>query len=252
MVRKPPRPASVTVFAILQLVFGTIALFCGGFNLIGLIMIQNAAPGLSSGPFAASMDLELATAAQYPAYLPSKMVLACLTLLNVLIMLLTGIGLLLLQRWARWLSFVFAALLILICLGVALVDLTMRAPAADAFATQMAKNPAQAAQAPGIRLGVYLGVVGDLLAIPYALLLCFFLTRPKVRDAFAGIDRRLDDDYDDRDRDRDRYDDRDRDRYDDRDRDRYDRDRDRDRDRDDDDRDRDRGARERDPDDRIR
>jgi hypothetical protein len=255
MSRKPDRPASVTVFATLQLVFGTISLLCNVFTLIGLTVIQSNLPGAnqqSTDP----MSLDLVTAATYPAYLPTKMVVTIVSSLLVLVMLVSGIGLLMLQKWGRWLAFAWAGMLVLVCLGDLLIDMTMRYPVFDAMATRVEAIPARKPEAAGMRIGFFLGIGGKLLPIIYAGMLCYFLTRPRVRDAFAGIGRRQDDDdydyrdrdrYDDRDRDRH---DRDRDRYDDRDRGRYD-DRDRDRERDDD-RGRGESGRERDPDDRYR
>jgi uncharacterized membrane protein len=270
MNRKPQRPASVTVFSIFQIIFGLISLCGAGFGFyilsggmntttpIQQTTTVNTPTGPTTTTTTINLNLQQELDTRVPTYRAFGWSSSIFGLLLALMMLASGIGMLALQSWARMMALIWALLYLLQSIVSLVYVLIFMIPAYNAIADQWDKLPVPGPLlATTTRWSGYTTLGGMVLYMIYPSLLLFFMTRPKVRDAFAGIDRRRDDDYDDRDRDRyddrdrDRYDDRDRDRdrYESRDRDRYDRDRDRD---DDDDRDRDRGARERDPDDRIR
>lgn len=241
MIRKPIRPTSVTVFAIIQIIFGglgvlgglaTAVMFAVGTpkQTIYVTKTVNSPTGSKTTTGMVVLDQEQELRDRVAYYTAYKWTSGSIGLLVAVLQLASGLGMLGLQPWARRASLIWAVSYILIAIVSVVYSAVFLIPAYNAIADKWdldyGPNPQISALTFTLRMTSYAVVIGVLIFLIYPALLLYFMTRRKVLDAFAGIDSRGDDQDD---RGRDRYDDRDRDRA--RDRDRYD---DRDRDRNDD------------------
>lgn len=144
-------PASVTVFGILNVVFGGFGLLCSPFGMAGMIMlgdIYDRSPGFKAW-LLASYGVSFACA---------------------IWLLALGIGLLRLRRWARsgsiaygWFSIAFGTVGLLVNVGM--------------LATDSLSLPPEAM--PGF-IG---GTIGGLIGFIYPILLIVFMRKPAARDA---------------------------------------------------------------------
>jgi len=160
------KPTSVTVFGVLNCVFGGIGLVCTPFSMIGILMPM---PGQS---------MEFA-----PAY---KIFLLISSVVGICFsgwLLALGIGLLKFKGWARRGSVIYACVAIVwgifgIILSIAAISLGwMGAPEGMA-------EPQKA----GMIGGMVGGICGGALGLIYPVLLLIFMRTAKVKDAFRIIE----------------------------------------------------------------
>jgi hypothetical protein len=247
MIRKRTRPASVTVFAIFQIIFGCLGLLgaliqAGGFAGGGSSQVPvqvtntvNTPMGPSTTTTTVMLDLEQELTDRIPIYRAYKWFSFGVGLILTALMLSSGLGMLELKPWSRKVALLWALLYVLVSIVGVVFTIVYMIPATEAI---MEKWDSLYGSSPPVRLLTQImrltpyATLGVVLVWIYPGLLAYFMTRPKVLSAFAGTDRAGDDSYDrERYDDRDRHDDRDRDEHRDRDR-RDDRDRDDERDRD--------------------
>jgi hypothetical protein len=213
------RPTAVLVLAILNFVFGGLgiaALCCGAMAAGLLAAVFNLAPTPRPGQPAPPNLMEMFQS--IPGYIPFLIVSLILGLLVSILLIISGVGLLRMQNWARVVCLVYAIYTLLSTIGGTVYTLTVVNPATDAWERDYARRTGTPiASNPAVKQATTIGTSCFGMAYPIALLIV--LNLPHVRAAFAGSPTRRprdeDDEFpdtDDRFRDRDRrsddYDDR--------------------------------------------
>lgn len=162
------RPAVVTAFGVLHIVFGGLALCCTPFALLGLFM-----------PSPEGLPPELAEALAHPVMKGWTIFSTAVTGLLGLALVVAGIGLFYLQEWARKVSLAYALVAILTnFVGLALSFLFF-------FRPMMEQLPNGPPEAIGVAvMGLCGGLCGSALSLIYPLFILYFLTRPDIVDAF--------------------------------------------------------------------
>lgn len=161
------RPASVTVFGLLNFVFAA-------FGVIGLI----ASIALFSPPADANQPV-LKLMYEGPAYAVWLKICIPLGLLSCAALLAAGIGLLLLKSWARTLSIAYAIYAIVFTLVGMVINLVQMA---QPLFEQV--RPQQQLAAAGAIGGPISGTIGGLFWVIYPIVLLVFMLHPKVVAAF--------------------------------------------------------------------
>jgi hypothetical protein len=161
------RPASLTVFGILNILFAALGLI----GLIGTI-VMFAMMDASRNPVVKMMQ-------NSPAYAAWVKLSLALGLAATVVLLTTGIGLLRMKRWAHKLAIGYAIYAIAFSIFGAAVNFVffMRPMLEEASRKQGPEAAAAMAGAVG-------GTAGECLGIIYPILLLIFMTRPKVAAAF--------------------------------------------------------------------
>ncbi len=111
--RKPARPALVTVLAILQLVFGALLLACGALSVISTVAGSSTATVTirnGNNTTTRTYDVRAEMEREAPTYKSFLIGGTVVDLLLHLMMVGGGIGLLMMQAWGWWLSLAWAAL----------------------------------------------------------------------------------------------------------------------------------------------
>jgi hypothetical protein len=164
-----PRPTVVTVFGILNIVFGSFGLLCTPFGLLSLYLPQPA--GAPPNPV---FDLM-----KDPTYRTILLVFMVIGVIAGGVLLAAGIGLMRLKPWGRTLSIGYGCYAIVsVVLGVIYNYFYLWKPMLAAAG--QANNP----QAIGGTMGVYAGIASSFLGLIYPTLLIIFMTRPRVVEAF--------------------------------------------------------------------
>lgn len=156
------RPISVTIFGILNIFFGLLAivtvLFSSVFSSMG-----------SANPMMRQLN-------ENSAYATWMTISRPLNGLGAVAMIAGGIGLLFLQNWARILSIIYGVFSIVMVIvgGVVMLNVFMSLMA-------HASGPATMPMMVGMMFG---SVIGIFFGMAYPVLLIFFMNRPKVVAAF--------------------------------------------------------------------
>ena len=149
VVHDAPKPASIKVFGILNIVFGAMGLICGG--AIGIFLIG----AMQSPEIANEFNREFSN--QYAeGHITFLLITSCFGAILILILIVCGVGLLRARSWGRTGSVVYAAIQILYTLASTGVSLTFSAVGA---------------------------MCGVLFSMIYPICILFFLTRPSVVEA---------------------------------------------------------------------
>lgn len=160
------RPTTVTVFGVLNLVFGGLGLLCTPISVI--MLFQQAQAG---NP----MSRILEENAAYRVYLIAAAVAGVLA---ALVLIAAGIGLLQMKPWARLTSIGYAIFgIVMGVVGIILNIVFVFVP----MTTQAREGGPEAAVAA---MGLVGGMAGGCLSLVYPILLLIFMTRPKIRNAF--------------------------------------------------------------------
>lgn len=167
------RPTVVTVFGILNIIWGALALLCMPFSLLALYMPQNPA---FPNPV---LDLMKSNEA-YRVWAIFSFVLGWIV---SAILLAAGIGLLMLKPWGHKLSigyciYSFVMLFISMPLSYFFLVAPLMARA------QESQNPQDSAAAMGGAVG---GMFGGCIGLLYPLLLFIFMRQPNVVSAFKPV-----------------------------------------------------------------
>jgi hypothetical protein len=162
-----PRPAAITVFGILNIVFAAFGIF----GLLGSAVMLFGTPD-SNNPVIKIMH-------ENPGYATWLKVNLLLGIPSCACLAASGIGLLRLKSWARILSIVYAVYAILLgFLGVAINVIFLVLPLLRRAQEQ--NGP----EAVGFIAGAIGGSLGGCIGLVYPVLLLMFLTRPKLAAAF--------------------------------------------------------------------
>jgi hypothetical protein len=163
------RPASVTAFGILNIVFAALGVF-GIIATVALISMTQA----SNNPVVRIMQENPAYATWIKLSIPLG-ILSCMALLTA------GIGLLALKPWARKLSIGYAIYAIVFgILGLGLNFVFVMRPLLEEASR---KQGPEAAGAIGGAIG---GTLGGCFGLVYPILLLIFMMRPNVKAAFQS------------------------------------------------------------------
>jgi hypothetical protein len=190
------RPTSVTVIGILNLIFGGLSLLCG----VGLIALQLAGVesmltnfgtrNTGNNPQIAKQkelekDLSRFTDETDPTWL--RYASSAQGLVLSLLLIISGIGLLLMQAWARALSFVYAALSILSHVAHLVYLIAVTLPAAQPILKQIsARGPDEQVLAGLMNFGMYVELAVPIISLVYPAIVFMVMLRPNVAAAFRG------------------------------------------------------------------
>ena len=172
------RPTALTVMGILNIVLGSLGLLCTCFGGLMLLFLANPPAELRQDPnikaVLAQMEFVAREVPSYKAVTVSQLVAG---LLLTLLLIVTGIGLLYVKKWARIGCFFY-------CVSTVLLNL-----AGLAYAL-LVVNPAQARFQPagggdGNIFNNLISVVSALFGVAYAVILLIVLLLPGVAAAFA-------------------------------------------------------------------
>jgi hypothetical protein len=153
------KPTSVTVFGVLNCVFGGMGLLCTPFSMIG-IMMPNQAMEIAP-PYKIFLLVSSVAGICFSAWLLSL-----------------GIGLLKFKGWARRGSIIYAC--IAIVWGIAGLILSF-------LAMSMGWMAAPEGQMAGMIGGMLGGICGGIVGLIYPVLLLIFMHTSKVKEAFRAI-----------------------------------------------------------------
>jgi hypothetical protein len=185
---------AVKTIAVINMVFGTLCILCGGCGALFQVGMSVAAtaPAAGGGPNPVG-DLVRFMNRELPSYQAVEISHAVALLVLGLVCVVAGIGLLYLQGWARWVTVAYAVLIILVQLGYVAYELAFVIPATQRFqATQVhpgfAPPPGtQQGQAVGAVLGV---LFAAFLTIIQAAASLIVMLLPSTGAAFAPRRRR--------------------------------------------------------------
>lgn len=164
------RPTGVTVFAVLNLIFATFGLLGVALNMVHFVLPEaepkNRLQELAHGSMLMSGWMQLSSV---------------LNALAAIALLVAAIGLLRMLNWARVTSVVYAAYtIIMTVLGIFITTLAVFSPA-------LAQAPrGEQAFAVGAVVGAFFA---GLLAIGYAAVMGYYLSRPQIVAAFEEASR---------------------------------------------------------------
>ena len=153
VVHDAPKPGSIKVFGILNVVFGAIGLICGGFGFLTLMVMQSSSDMGNA--------IQCAMSAQYSG----GYMTAVIGLLLNIFLLTCGIGLLKERNWGRTWSLGYAVL--------GIIHAAVGAIGAVIFA--------QAGQAAIV--ASFGAIIGTAIGVIYPICILIFLTRPNVVEA---------------------------------------------------------------------
>ncbi len=158
VVHDAPKPASIKVFGILNIVFGAMGLICGGAGALFFVLATQ------SSEFA--FELNRAMSAQYAeGYITFLQFSSCFGVILSLILIICGVGLLRERSWGRNGSMGYAAIQILYTLASTVLSMSM-----------MKHDESFIFSAGGTMCGV-------LIALIYPICIMIFLTRQNVVEA---------------------------------------------------------------------
>jgi hypothetical protein len=173
----PQRPTSVTVIAVLQIVFGSLCLIS--------VLAGTALQGQQGGQqddkrVEAAKRQEEEIEKRLPSYKLITQVATGVTFALHLAMLLSGVGLLLMARWGRTTALLWAWAFIVLTLA----SLALRA--AVAFSALDEVQHAYPEEVKFLRLFLILVLAFSMVFLIYPVIVLIVLARPHVKAAFAG------------------------------------------------------------------
>jgi hypothetical protein len=190
------RPASVTVIAILNLVFGSLWLLCGlgslGMQASGMqdMLTKLGSVGPSNNPQVANQQDIQKQVMEFSRKMnssPEEYATHLQYIVLSILLIISGIGLLKMAPWGRVLSLVYATLSILSNLALIVMLFFLSLPLAEEFADKLSVQ-GQEGQAAAILIkgGVYFGIILPLVSMIYPVIVLILLFRPSVAAAFRG------------------------------------------------------------------
>jgi hypothetical protein len=192
--KKPYRPSAVLVVAILQITFGALALLCtlcGAFQVVGgnkLLMPAGNPQAAQQQQF--QDDMERTLEEKVPHYQLVQYSNLVLGPLAGAVMIVSGIGLLKMRRWGRWLTIGYACYNIVSGILSFIFTITYTIPAMREFVEAESRKPnLPPGQGPALSMtgmmasGIAYGTLA-LMIYPIGLLIVMFM--PDVRAAFRG------------------------------------------------------------------
>ena len=191
---KPRRPTALVVVAILNLIFGGFWLLCGGAGLAlnesgaaeWLAKFQKNQPGQIKGLSYGEIMVQVAE--RVPSFVVVQRIAAIAGLLTSLLLVLSGIGLLRLRAWGRYLGFAYVAVQLPVHIANAVYSMLYVTPVmAKIMDEALAKMPGgfmRQMMEFSLGLSSSAGVVGIAMTLVYPLLVLMLLLLPSVSQAF--------------------------------------------------------------------
>jgi hypothetical protein len=192
----PKRPTVVVVFAILQLSLGGIGFLCmgctGALQLAGVNKLVKQIPQPGGRPNL-GLEMEEFIQRKHPYHQTVQIVQPAMGMAAALLMMISGLGLLQMKRWARWLAIGDACFIILLVLAVILYTMIVRGPAVNEFVAEKSKDPNLQPQekmalnflGSGGTLATF-GSLFNLVFAAYPVIVIIFMLLPNVSKAFRG------------------------------------------------------------------
>lgn len=162
---QPERPTSVTVFAILNIVFGSLNILCSPISLISLFLPQ---PVIHTTPD--NLPIEI----MGPEMKMFSAIGAIIGLIAGFFLLASGIGLLRLKNWARQIAYFYGWFTIIWGIIGTCVNIFFLLPKLSGLPEQ---------QAPALIGGLIGGMCGGVLGLAYPIILIIFMKRKNVIEA---------------------------------------------------------------------
>ncbi len=150
----PARPASVTVFGTLNIIFGSLALLCSPFGIIGLLVPQ------TGNPFPMTGAIRMMALVGYG-----------IGFIFAIVLLASGIGLLKQRSWARQTAYLYGWAALIWGVLSLVINLSLMMPS-------MGNVPEETA--PAVIGGFVGGMCGGLISLIYPVLLIVFMRKPHV------------------------------------------------------------------------
>ncbi len=171
------RPTSVTVLAILAMVFGGLGTFCGAIGAVFALVAIAMGGAMKANPaFGAGMHLS-------PAINAYNAIIAIVNLILSVTLLMVGIGGMTLKTWARSVAMGWAIARIIVATIEMVLQLTWVSPASiAALRKAQPGNPALSFMS-GFSTGGAIGIWILVCILPVCFLI--FWNRPNVKAAFA-------------------------------------------------------------------
>ena len=181
------RPTAVLVMAILNFVFGAIAIFsvmCGGVAMLAMGSLAKSIPAPKGGP---NPLVEMTGMFEsIPGYIPYMIVGSILRLIAAIALIVAGVGLLKMRPWARWTSAGYGIFSIAIAVFDLVYTVTLVNPAMQRWQEQFIRRQG-GVMPPGGNIGGTIGaVIGGIFAFAYPIALLIVMFLPHVSAAFAG------------------------------------------------------------------
>ena len=167
------RPTSVTVFGIINIIFGS-------FNIICLPISLLMATGVMR--FMRSPVLDLLSESH--PYVIWTTVGSIIGIFAAIVQLVCGIGLLKLKPWARTTSIGYAIYAIIAAIAGMFMTAVVMIPIMQKI--QPGSGPDHAVAIGGMVGGIIGGIAGSCFALIYPIILLIFMTRPKIKAAFVA------------------------------------------------------------------
>ena len=189
------RPTIVTVMAILNMVIGGLGLLCGFCGLGAHLVIAGlgSTRTVGGGPNPIQ-DMLAYLNRELPGYQAIEIGRGALVLILGIVLIAAGIGLLMVQNWARWVSLVYGILSILLHTGYVVYELAFVKPATERWQKLFLQKQGLGAlppQSPAESLGTTVGVIGaGAVFIIYSLVLLVILFLPAFSAAFTDRPRK--------------------------------------------------------------
>ncbi|HPA05102.1 MAG TPA: hypothetical protein PLB67_11725, partial [Candidatus Hydrogenedentes bacterium] len=170
------RPTAVTVFGVLNIVFGVMAVTCTPFALITTKLSQRMLDNL---PEASRMENPVQEMMQSPGFMTYTYVSTAVGMAFGALLIAAGIGLLKLRPWARLVSIGYAVYSwVGTAAGQVIAYFLLYAP-------MLETAPPSGGPASAAFVGPVVGaVVGSCVSLVYPTILLIFMLRPEIRAAF--------------------------------------------------------------------
>jgi hypothetical protein len=200
--RKPDRPAALTVAAVFLFIYGGLGLCCNGLGVVGAAASAAGSPmfraqgskttTVNGQTTTTSFDTEAEMEKHAPGYKVVAGVRASIGLLLALAALGAGVGVLQMRAWGRYTALAWAALYILAGLVGLVYEVAVLIPANEKVMEAMVATGAPGSQqvASVARPFIYLNAVIILVCLIFPAVSFFLLNGAAARRAFAGLPRR--------------------------------------------------------------
>src|SRR5262249_8465194 len=193
------RPTVVTVMAILNFIFGGIwlvMLACSGLILLVASSLVGSLPRMPNAPDPTEQMTVMYE--RIPGFVAFTVVSLTLGVVVCLLLIVSGVGLLKMRPWGRWLCVAYACLSILYTLMGTVFTLAFYNPVMAEYQQELPrKYPAAVATSPGVLNAV--SVVGAVAYLVYPVVILIVMFLPSVAAAFAEWNRPPGEGKDDRD-----------------------------------------------------
>ncbi len=198
------RPTAVTVLAVFHFVFGGLGLLCGLCQGFGAVVLAKApADAPQTTPFGAQQDrfaneILKETRARAPWFTAYKVAEQAVHVVFSLMLIASGVGLLMVQSWGRWLSVTYAALRLLTLPLVFWYTFAVEVPAQEAAVQKAFADGGPPGAKTGAEVGIQLNKGWPLLLVVYPAVVLLIMFLPGTARAFSGEAEEEDDDGDGR------------------------------------------------------